>query len=190
MDGLNFKLVPTDRQPVSTEKLEKNLFEIFQFRGLNDPNVFFNDNIKGLLQNYRAAFLRLANEYIKKGQNDKVIAVLDRMNEVMPEDIIPYPDFRIMLQIGQMYDNAGKTEEFIKRAEKCMEIAPDNPLSIGTLISLYSREGYHDKSVKLLEDWAQRHPADSRALQMLEAERALLAKTDSLNKNDTEPDQK
>ncbi len=174
MDGLGFELVPYEGQKIFAEKLEHNLFNVFQFRGLNDPDVYLNDNVKGLLQNYRAAFMRLAHDYMNSQQYDKMATVLDKMEEVMPSDVIPVPDPRIHLQIGQLYDLAGRTDEFIKRAEYAVRQFPNNTLALGTLISLYSREGMTDKSVELLEDWVEKNPDDTEALQRLERERAKL----------------
>ncbi|MBN2000084.1 DUF2723 domain-containing protein [candidate division KSB1 bacterium] len=174
MDGLGFELVPYNGQKIYAEKLEHNLFNVFQFRGLNDPNVFLNDNVVGLLQNYRAAFMRLAHEYMNTQEYDKMAKVLDKMEEAMPSDIIPVPDPRIHLQIGQLYSLAGRTDEFIKRAELAVKQFPDNTMSQSTLLMLYRREGMTDKVVELLEDWVKKNPDDKEAQQELEKERAKL----------------
>ncbi len=175
MDGLDFKLVPYDGQHISTSALEKNLFEVFKYRGLNDPDVYLNDNIVGLLQNYRAAFLRLARDYMVEKKYDKMTAVLDKMEKVMPEKTVPVPDYRISLNIGQMYYMAGQTEQFIKRLGLAMDQAPDNPEIYGTLVSLLSREGHHDRAVDLLENWIAKHPEDKQAKSMLETEKKSLS---------------
>jgi len=174
MDGLDFKLVPYDGQHISTATLERNLFDVFKYRGLNDPSVYLNDNIVGLLQNYRAAFLRLARDYMVEKKYDKMTAVLDKMEKVMPEKTVPVPDYRISLNIGQMYYMAGQTEQFIKRLESSMEQVPDNPEIYGTLVSLLSREGQHDRAVKLLEKWITKHPDDKQATSMLDTEKKML----------------
>ena len=175
MDGLAFKLVPYEGKYLALERLEKNLMEVFQYRGLNDPDVYFNNNIIGLLQNYRAAFLRLAREYMMAKKYDKMLRVLDRMEEVLPEEVIPVPDVRLSLQIGQMYDIAGRKDEFLRRAERAVEQFPDNAIAMGTLISLLSREGYHDRAISLLEDWLKKYPDDREARRKLEMEKKLLA---------------
>jgi len=181
MDGLGFQLVPYQGQRhISAGELESNLFDEFQFRGLDDPEVYLNTNIKGLLQNYRAAFLRLANAYMREQDHESMVRVLDRMEQVLPSETIPVPDFRLHLQIGQMYDMAGRTDEFFKRATLAFEEAPENPLAVGSLISLLSREGEHEKAIELLEAWITENPDDREAARRLEEERERLTRADSL----------
>ena len=55
------------------------LNENFQYRGLNDPKVFFNDNIRGLLTNYRAGYLRMAEYYRQNNDHERMLAALDSM---------------------------------------------------------------------------------------------------------------
>jgi hypothetical protein len=177
MDGLAFKLVPFSGDFLSTEKLENYLFNVFQYRNLNNPAVYYNENIVGLLQNYRAAFLRLAHEYMSRKQNDKMADVLDHMEKVMPSTLIPAPDVRIYLQVGQMYEMAGRPDEFLKYTELAAQQEPDNALALGTLISLYGRKGYHDKAVAILEKWVAQNPTDTEAARRLEQEKKLVGQS-------------
>jgi len=175
MDGLAFKLVPMDGEVLARERLRKNLFEDFKYRGLDDKSVYYDDNVIGLLQNYRAGFLRLAQEYLMQRNHDKVIETLDRMEKVIPENVIPVPDYRLSLRIGQLYDLAGKSEEFIRRAEEAIKAKPDDPMVYGYLVATLSRSGNHKRAVELLEEWLQRHPEDREAASRLTEERALLS---------------
>jgi tetratricopeptide (TPR) repeat protein len=188
MDGLDFKLVPYDGQHISTSVLEHHLFEIFKFRGLNDPSVFLNDNIIGLLQNYRAAYLRLAREYLLEKKYDKMLAVLDKMEETMPEKTVPVPDYRISMSIGQMYYLAGRSDEFIRRLDMALEQNPESPDIYGALISILSQQGNHERAVKTLELWLAKHPDDKQAKDMLERERTFLAnRSDSAKMSNVTP---
>ncbi len=117
MDGLTYKLVTYPGEQISPEKLRKNLFENFQYRNLNNKNVYFNRTIQGLLSNYRAAFMRLGSYYHKEKMYEDMIATFDKMEEVLPEDVIPLFDKRISLSIGRMYLDAGKPEELEHRLE-------------------------------------------------------------------------
>ncbi|NIA29541.1 MAG: DUF2723 domain-containing protein [Actinobacteria bacterium] len=183
MDGQCFKLVPFENERLSTEKMEKYLFKIYKFRGLDNPKVYFNNNIKGLLQNYRAAFLGLAQDYLMSKKYDKMVRVLDRMETVMPFDIIPVPDARLLLQVGQMYDLAGKSKKFLEYTEMAMEMSPDNAYVYGTLVSLYSRAGRHQDAVDLLNEWLKRHPDDKQATLKMQEEQKLLKSADSSKVN-------
>ncbi|MBN1481578.1 DUF2723 domain-containing protein [candidate division KSB1 bacterium] len=173
MDGLSFKIVPYQVEKVNADKLEKNLTEVFQYRNLNNPDVYFNDNIIGLLQNYRAAFLRLAHVYFTERQYDKLGAILEKMEEAMPFKVIPAPDVRLPLQVGQYYSFAGKPEEFLRLAEFAYNEEPHNPEVVGTFITLLEREKQYDKALDVLEKWQAERPDDSEARKKIEELQAL-----------------
>jgi len=185
MDGLCFEITPAVDDDLMAKKLHKHLFETFKFRGLNDPKVYLNDNIKGLLQNYRAAFLRLADYYRRNQNMESMLSVLDRMESVMPDSVIPPPDIRLPIQIGSLYDLAGETDKFIKKVEWAVNVDPENAYAVGTLVSLYSRQGDHKKAVELLEKWLLTHPDDPEARSKMEQEQRLMnAVSDSVKETD------
>ena len=169
MDGLDFKLVTYPGENISKEHLKRNLFKVFQYRGLNDPNVYYNDNIRGLLQNYRAAFLRLTREYALEGKYDEMAEILDKMEEVLPEEVIPIEHDQIVMQIGQMYNMAKRPEEFITRLERVIERSPNNAEAYGWLVAMYTRENQKQKAVQVLQTWLERHPDDKQAMSRLSA---------------------
>lgn len=113
MDGLVFKLVtyPTKDEPLSPANLRTNLFEKYQYRNLNNPDVYFNENIKGLLRNYQGAFFSLAQYYGREKMYDEMTEVLDYLTTVMPDSVIPVKK-DLKFEIGRMYYIAGKHERF------------------------------------------------------------------------------
>ncbi len=144
MDGLAFKIIPYSgpRDFISPKKLKDNIFNNFQYRNLNNPDVYYNNNIVGLLQNYRSAFLRLTNYYqnnraTDQSGNEKVLSVLDKMNEVMPEEVIPLRSYQISLNFGRMYAEAGRPEELEKR----LGLAAQN-YYLGPMDKMYLAEYY------------------------------------------------
>jgi tetratricopeptide (TPR) repeat protein len=146
MDGLAFKVTPYGgpRDFISPQKLHKNLFEEFRYRNLNNPEVYYNDNILGLLQNYRSAFLRLANYYQTQGKgdpsmNEKALAVLDKMNEVMPEEVIPLRNYQLSLQFGRMYAEAGRPQELEKRLQRAPQVYKMDAVDMLFLAEYYSQ---------------------------------------------------
>ncbi|MFQ5706991.1 MAG: protein O-mannosyl-transferase family [bacterium] len=154
MDGLAFKVMPygNGRDFIAPEKLETNLLEKFRFRNLNNPKVFIDRGTIGLLQNYRNAFFRLANYYQIQNMKDKVLAVLDRMNEVMPEEIIPTPNYRISLTMGQMYYDAGRPQELKKRLDYYLDhynLGPVDKLTFASYYSQYFHETAKAESLAL-----------------------------------------
>lgn len=146
MDGLAFRVMPYggSQDFISPEKLHVNLFEKFQYRNLDNPNVFYNDNILGLLQNYRSAFLRLTNHYQTMGlsdssANEKALAVLDKMNEAMPEEIVPLRNYQLSIQFGRMYADAGRPEELRRRLEQVPKVYHLEPIDKLYLAEFYAQ---------------------------------------------------
>ena len=133
-----------------------------------------NTNIKGLLQNYRAAYLNLAKEYLIQKNYDKMVDILDSMDRVMPPDLIPMHYYRLLLQIGQWYNMAGRQDKAIEYAERAYEMQPDSPYVYGTYISILSENGQHGRAVELLEEWLAKNPEDQQAKMRLEEEQKLL----------------
>ncbi|MBN1466994.1 DUF2723 domain-containing protein [candidate division KSB1 bacterium] len=168
MDGLDFKLVPHKVDKVNAEKLDKNLTQVFQYRNLNNPDVYFNDNIIGLLQNYRAAFLRLAHVYLTEQRYDKLGQILEKMEQVMPFEVIPAPDVRLPLQVGQYYHFAGRPDDFMRLAAFAYNEEPTNPEVVGAYVTLLDRDGRYDEAIAILQEWQKVHPDDPEAQRKLE----------------------
>jgi len=167
MDGLAFKVLPVklgNRRIVDPQLMWANISEKFQYRNLNNPEVYYDDNTKSLLGNYRSAFLTLAqyhagnyDKYKDKPlqsydpetrawtwQNDKerALQVLDRMNEVIPETVIPTGNFQLNLAIGQMYEQLDKPEELDKRLralakDKSLNLTPAMKVQLADYVESY-----------------------------------------------------
>ncbi len=183
MDGLSFRIVPYNTRSgneVDPERLERNLFEVFQFRNLNNADVYYNDNIIGLLQNYRAAFMRLINVYQQRGNMEGVERVLRRMEEVIPFDVIPTPQPRMMLYFGQLYEMTGNEDDFLRLAEQAFEQAPDNNYVVGTYVSLLQRYEKYDTAIEVLQVWQEKFPSDNEAQRKIEEIREQMNAPDTV----------
>jgi len=131
MDGLVYKLVTYPGEKISPNRLQENLFNKFSYRNLDNPNVYLNDNIRGLLINYRAGYLKLADFYRREKMYEDMVATLDKMEKLIPESVIPLHDPRISLSIGNMYLQGGRPEELEKRIDYRLiqnYISPDEKL--------------------------------------------------------------
>jgi tetratricopeptide (TPR) repeat protein len=157
MDGLAFKVMPYggSRDFISAKNLWTNLFEKFRYRNLNNPDVYYNNNIVGLLQNYRSAFLRLINYYQIKSKTDesakeKVITVLDKMNEVMPEEVVPLRNHQLSLNFGRIYYDFGRPEELRKRLDRALKherLGPMDRLYMAEYYSQYLKDDVTTESL-------------------------------------------
>jgi tetratricopeptide (TPR) repeat protein len=174
MEGMAFRLVPEKRRAndefIEPNVLKANLTEAvgyskdyqpgFKFRGLNDSKIFFDDNHKRMVQNYRNAFLRLTLYYIGQGQNELAVNTLDNMEEKLPNKLISM-DYGLLYEISNLYLRAGAKDKFNKYSSEVEKLAlaklekdPKdvqsyyNPYRI--LIDIYEAQGRNDK---LLEVW-------------------------------------
>jgi hypothetical protein len=181
MDGLAFKILPVkinNRRLVDPQLMWTNLNEKFQYRNLNNPEVYYDDNTKSLLGNYRSAFLTLAQYHLTNyekykdqplqtynpetrawtWQNDKerAMQVLDRMSEVIPESVIPTGNFQLNLAIGEMYERLGKPGELDKRLhalgqDKSLSLTPEMKLQLADYVeSYFSRPAIAESLVQAL----------------------------------------
>jgi tetratricopeptide (TPR) repeat protein len=161
-----------------------------------------------LLQNYRSAFIQLTAYYGSLGDSLKAKEVLLKMNEVIPEEVIPFTNsqIRAWTTAYQFYASILPVEKLIEgnyrereleiigelsiRLEK-YEIAkvafeeaikknPNNIRAKGLLVDLYAKENAYDKSIQILEDWVKMNPNDRGARTRLE-EYKQKVRQDSIN---------
>ncbi|NUO79249.1 DUF2723 domain-containing protein [candidate division KSB1 bacterium] len=147
MEGLAFRVLPL-RQPnghLDPQLMHAKLFEEFRYRNLDNPDVHFDNDSLALLTNYRSAFLQLAHHYHLQNENEKTVAVLDKMAAILPEHIVPLPSANLSLAIGQLYHAAGKKDELPRRlAElgRSPKLAPRDKINVAELYATW------------LQDWA------------------------------------
>jgi len=209
MEGLAYRLVPVKRKPnyefINEELMKKQLFEEnpdfsydykpgFKFRGLNNPDIFFDENHARLSQNYRSSFIRLAVHYLYNESNNQMcINTLDEMEKKIPSDIIeiPYP---YMFEISQLYNTAGAKAQYINMANKIEKIAlnqlENNPNDVSgyynpyrVLSEIYGNQKKYNKAVDLFTRLQKLYPDDQGVRNELERYRTLARMNDTLSKN-------
>ena len=114
MDGLVFKVVPYKTmayQLIHPDVLRTNILEKYKYRGLDDPDVYFNVSIIKLLQNYRSAFRQLALYYVQRGLREEAGFILDEMSGRIPEDHIPYASEHMALIMADLYKRIGRSPD-------------------------------------------------------------------------------
>ena len=108
----------TDSPVVDREKLKENLFKTYQFRNLDNPNVFYNSDLQRILQNYRMLFLYLADEYRNP---EDIKEILSYMNKVMPIDVIKIQRTGLQIYTADKYRSAGMTNDYNQIIEKIID---------------------------------------------------------------------
>jgi hypothetical protein len=196
MDGLLYRLVPYKNWRFSPTLIEKNLTEVFQYRGLNDPDVYFNHQIKSLLQNYRSAFIQVADYYTRQGNKQKVQELLHFMEDKISSSVIPWAsavlrqikyafsiyvapaeadsvigvidNVRDLTSVGENLLRMRQFEASAKTLEKACTLQPTNPRALGMLIQAYKMAGMPQKAVGPLRDWLNHNPNDKNAELLLQ----------------------
>jgi hypothetical protein len=154
MEGMSFRFVPEKRKPgvefINEEFVKKQIKENpgystefkpgFKFRGINDPKIFFDENHRRLIQNYRNTFIRLTLYYINTNQNDLAVQTLDEMDRVIPSAIRPMP-FGLLYEVSNLYYGAGAIDKYKVLAKKvemdALEAIEKNPTITQTYYDPY-----------------------------------------------------
>jgi Protein of unknown function (DUF2723) len=79
-EGLAQRLLPVrnpnkDKDFVNTEVMYDNMVNKFQYRGLDDPKVYYNDDYRGFVLNHRSSINTLAGALISEYESEKSTTV-------------------------------------------------------------------------------------------------------------------
>jgi hypothetical protein len=96
MEGLTYRLLPV-RKPqglrnelVNTELSFSNIMEKFAFRGMDDPDNYFDDEFRRFTSNHRSAINSVAIALLDEDDLDRAAEILKYSLKVMPDKAIPY----------------------------------------------------------------------------------------------------
>lgn len=168
MEGLAMRLHPKKVDRIDEEKIYENFTQVYRFRNLNNPHVYFNNNIKRLLQNYRTCAMQGVVNFLDKGETEKAAHLLNHLSASIPEDIIPIYHNELMLQMGRLFFETGDTSELVDRVEKYL--SRDN-LSYNDFFNAaqiyYMDIGDYDEAARIMENAYLLRPRDARTVGML-----------------------
>jgi hypothetical protein len=142
----------------------------FQFKNLNDPDIFYDDNVRNLMVNYRYSYLRLAAYYEMHGDSANAVAALDTMESRMPNAVLPMK-YEILSDVARLYYMAGAMPQFNKFAgiveHDALAAIEENPNNVQSyynpyriLLDLYDMEKDYQKSINLLQKLQTMFPND------------------------------
>ncbi|UCH10073.1 MAG: DUF2723 domain-containing protein, partial [Fidelibacterota bacterium] len=166
MQGLVYELKSKPVRPiVNLELLRHNLLGVYRYRNLNDPSIYYNPNIQRLMQNLRASFLQLAVDGIIKNNTHQTQTILDTLDALIPESVIPIRNRELYLQVAQLYAMAGDTiqaRERLSKAPQRYRLAPMDYMNIGLT---YSRElDDWDAADAIFQDLYRRYPQNGEVI--------------------------
>lgn len=186
MDGLASKIVTVPDQEMSAGRVSDNMFSKYKFRNMNSSDVYFDDNIRRLTQNYRTLYLRLV-EYLRTKStnprfrnrvdeilpevgesNAKILAILDLMEKTIPEEVIPIRDYRIKLAVGQFYADAGQPDRLrqiirdIQANERVYRLDNSAKVRIASVYQYVLKD--HEAAIEILKPIVLTDPNNGEAL--------------------------
>lgn len=113
LEGLAYRLVPIRAADaggqigrVSATTMYNNMVNKFEYGNMNREDVYLDQNNLNMTMNFRNNFARLSESLIAEGKRDSAVAVLDKMNEEMPDKTVPFNV--MMLRPVEMYYAAAK----------------------------------------------------------------------------------
>ncbi len=150
MEGLGWRVHPEKvSSRIDADKMRENIMNVYRYRNLNNPDVYFNPNVKKLVSNYRSGFFQLAMDQLRNKNYHEVIKTLNKMEEFMPESVLPIRSDRVYLQLGLLYNEAMKKAGLLGKDKQ--EVAS----ATGTAVKPLSLEQRLDNLVKEAEDKGQ-----------------------------------
>jgi hypothetical protein len=115
LEGIAYRLVPVYTPvemgqigSINSDIMYDNMVNKFRWGGVQDSNVYLDENNMRMLGNFRNNFGRLAETLINEGKSDSAKVVLDHCMEIMPHERVPFDYF--MLQIIENYYRLGYNE--------------------------------------------------------------------------------
>ncbi len=112
MEGLTYRLLPV-RKPegmrselVNTDLAFTNVTEKFQFRGMDDPTNYFDDEFRRFTSNHRSAINAIVIALLDEDDMDRAAELLKFSMEKMPHEAIPYDassgqSVPLLLEVGE-----------------------------------------------------------------------------------------
>ena len=125
-EGFAYRLVPIKTPSTSgqvgrirTDVMYDNIINKFKWGNMNDPKVYLDENNVRMSMNVRNSFVRLADGLLEQGKRDSAIAVLDRCNELVPNEKVTYNYFNLLM-----------VESYYKAAHTLLKDATTDSLSL------------------------------------------------------------
>ncbi|MFQ3608290.1 MAG: DUF2723 domain-containing protein [Chloroherpetonaceae bacterium] len=198
MDGFAYRVVPVKTDSYGyfePEIMWDKLMNVYRYERLDDPTVYYDENTRRMVSNYRTIMLQLAQHYAQnpnavssirdkegnvKQVSNKALAteLLDKSLSILP-NALRETDYRILQAVIQLYSKVDGTAQ-IARLLPDLEEAVDrriqsNPNDLSPryiLATAYRSVGEYDKAVTILQSLSQQYSQDSFLKKELEDTKA------------------
>ncbi|MFQ5569945.1 MAG: DUF2723 domain-containing protein, partial [Rhodothermales bacterium] len=97
---------------LTPERLKK-----FKFTNLADPDIYYDENIRRMVDNYRNIYAQTAEKMSQSGRADEARIMLDTLMQHVPFETIP-GDERSFLLMARAYQSTGVKERVVEIMQK------------------------------------------------------------------------
>ncbi len=197
LEGMVWRVVQ-DPNPdlMDLDRTRHNLWNVYQYRGIADPEVYKDRQVRTLLQNYTVSFHQLALNRWRRGEFDQAIEAIEKYleyditNGVLEKlmliqfnadkgefaDVEPlayeladeYKTFDGYTALGQAMRRQGLFDEAIAVLERGVAAFPAYTAGYEQLVNLYYRQEDTNRMLETLEKWRVIAPEDSVVQAMIE----------------------
>jgi len=128
----------------------------YMFRNLGNKDVYYNNQIIRLLQNYRSAYMQLAVTYYLDYQREsskkeidqeqlsdlrkKTLDVLDKMSHNIPESTIPITSKELHYQVARIYGDLGQKNSMNEIMDKLISSKVTDPVNRVEYANIFFKE--------------------------------------------------
>ncbi len=127
LEGLAYRVTPgiVNETGVNTEVAYDNMMNHFKWGGIENPDVYLDENNLRLCKTSRIFFAELITALIEEGKNDKALAALDYCIKVIPANTVPMAGESVQFadyyyQLGQREKGDAIVKTIMDRATKTL----------------------------------------------------------------------
>ena len=99
-------------------------FERYALRNLDNPDVYYDENSRGMADTYRRVLTTAASSFAQQGRTEEARTLLERVEAEVPPEVIP-PSFPALLGLAQAYQVLGDTEGVVRSLKPAEAMALD-----------------------------------------------------------------
>lgn len=197
LEGMVWRVLPDpDPDLMDVERTRHNLWNVYQYRGIADPQVYKDPQIRTLLRNYTVSFHQLALNQWRRGRPDEAIETIEKYLEydisngalerlmliqfnadlgefsavegLASELAGEFSTFDGYIILSQALRRQGREEEAAELLERGVSVHPEYATGYDQLVNLYFRMDDSDRMLETLERWQRIAPGDTVVQAMIE----------------------
>ena len=125
---------------------------IYRFTNLNNRDIYFSDNIKRLVQNYRIGYLRLMQNQIIENNLKEAELLVNQMLEYFPNDVLPIDPWLGFEIIDKIYKPLELKEKQKKMLEDLITLNSDTNIKLISVLRALEL-GLDDLAISFINDY-------------------------------------